>query len=1016
MGSCLSSENGQLFQSFKQSSTTEASMAVVSGPNPGLLSNRCILEGQAQYPSKYLHDIPDIVSLPCKSSQSPSQPIPPVSPVMQPSADVVSIANDQASVLLPSGGPRLVYVPQDSQITVYSEVIELEPAVEPGLPTLPPAAQLPSASVTPVGHNVLMQLDRAAILRNRMGPCGALQPVAVKPSLLAPEGAAGNGSCPARVDNQILSGTQQPPSHINTSNGMAADSSPFRTCNSVMGGDITFDSGLLDVSGALAPGASAMAVNNALMGNPALVPQSGGSTESTGVNSTGGCHSVGASVLSGACSGTGKLASPLYNLGLETTLHEMQQMALIGSGGGGCVYIGRWRGVTVAIKFIVSSNDDQLTRSQREALLSRLASHPHVVQTYATSVTQLTEQLFKSRDDDAPGDMLQGRISALDPNISHDLLAGLTSGSWIHGELQMAINGGASTVPGTPPGGALLTIMETNPPSVESVSTSMTTASGRGGATYDTIAASSVSVNHTMTYESDGPMSSSSTTAPATRARSPDAVASPRVTAMPAGQVDSLAGATGSVNLSCHTSGASSTCGVGGAQNRVINTVLARGGLGALGSVPSPGLAPAEPLAVKDVRAGGGGGGGGSIQPDDAAALYTVGTAAIEAPAMVSAPKEENTISASVSTKEEVTIEQDDKAAAVTTAPPSNSHPDGAVAAAAAAASASSAEEVPIKTDQWRSAPAAVAKGMRAPAGGIHSSGVADSFDASFVRHHLGRAKYSIHQVLRQLGALEGQFLTMVVMEYCDGGSLLAALKEGPFHRDTTSWGKRMLLRSTVRTALEIAHGMQHLHLSGLVHGDLKPGNVLLKGSNQDKRMFVAKVSDLGTAHPLGTADEMDIDDGQIGSIAYMAPEVFRGRIMKASDVYSFGVVLWQLACGTGAAPFEGAHPVAIALGVMEGRMTLRWPPGVFRPLQQLGELCLQTDPAGRPSFKSVVGALEKLERHMQRLAMAAASGGGSGSCTGNAAVTSPPGPFGTPVQLPAVQRPASRSSGFSLR
>ena len=52
---------------------------------------------------------------------------------------------------------------------------------------------------------------------------------------------------------------------------------------------------------------------------------------------------------------------------------------------------------------------------------------------------------------------------------------------------------------------------------------------------------------------------------------------------------------------------------------------------------------------------------------------------------------------------------------------------------------------------------------------------------------------------------------------------------QGPFHRDTTSWSPRMMLRATVRTALEIAHGMQHLHLSGLVHGDLKPGNVLLK-------------------------------------------------------------------------------------------------------------------------------------------------------------------------------------------
>lgn len=55
--------------------------------------------------------------------------------------------------------------------------------------------------------------------------------------------------------------------------------------------------------------------------------------------------------------------------------------------------------------------------------------------------------------------------------------------------------------------------------------------------------------------------------------------------------------------------------------------------------------------------------------------------------------------------------------------------------------------------------------GSAAGAGGAaHVTGAADSFDASFVRDHLGRAKYSIHEVLRQLGAHEGQFLTMVVM------------------------------------------------------------------------------------------------------------------------------------------------------------------------------------------------------------------------------------------------------------
>ncbi|EFJ51709.1 hypothetical protein VOLCADRAFT_120439 [Volvox carteri f. nagariensis] len=780
-----------------------------------------------------------------------------------------------------------------------------------------------SASTTPAG-NVLMQLNRETILRNRMGMGGMLP--------APPPGLATTGSGTGPDGNQVLAPNQLPQPHNPRMDGREGSvASPLAGNGNVFGVDNCGGSGAFDAQVQLAPVGTSAALGDIIAGamNSTRTARSISANDCMAVSSAS-CASGNlssavpafASGANGACSGNP--TKPTYGLGVEATLSEMQQMALIGSGGGGCVYIGRWRGVTVAIKFIVSSNDDQLTRSQREALLSRLASHPHVVQTYATSVTQLNEAMFKPKGG-MPGDMLPGGMSVSEASISHDLLAGLTSGSWIRTELQTAMNGGGSEAHGAMGAISLPTIFETQQSLTGSGSTSVTT-SARGGTPHDSVPRSS-SLQQVTGCESDGAMSSPSITA---GTRVADAAPASTAGPLPAGQADAPAATTAGANSSCHAGDAKSS--VSGSHLHLLQAVLPSMGTKMPGSVPTSGVMSEGPAEGDQAGANSGEGGNRAEGHACGGGVSTAG----------------HLLSEGESTAETTTTEVEAQ------------QPDGAGAAGDGAAEAASATTA----------------GKRVALGGAIGGG-ADSFDSSFVRAHLGRTKYSIHEVLLQLGAREGQFLTMVIMEYCDGGSLLAALKEGPFHRDTTSWSPRMWLRSTVRTALEIAHGMKHLHLSGLVHGDLKPGNVLLKGSNHDKRKFVAKVSDLGIAHPVGSADEMAIDDGQIGSIAYMAPEVFRGRIMKASDVYSFGVLLWQMACGTGSAPFEGAHPVAIALGVSEGKMTLRWPPGVFRPLQQLGELCLQTDPVARPSFKSVVGALEKLERHIRRLSAAAGAGVG---------------------------------------
>eukprot|EP00198_Chlamydomonas_reinhardtii_P010666 XP_001700003.1 predicted protein [Chlamydomonas reinhardtii] len=81
---------------------------------------------------------------------------------------------------------------------------------------------------------------------------------------------------------------------------------------------------------------------------------------------------------------------------LDTCWAELRDLSFLGSGACGNVYTGTWCGMPVAAKFMISGSVDQLQRQQREAALSRLASHPHMVQTYAIATAQLLPAHFRT--------------------------------------------------------------------------------------------------------------------------------------------------------------------------------------------------------------------------------------------------------------------------------------------------------------------------------------------------------------------------------------------------------------------------------------------------------------------------------------------------------------------------------------------------------------------------------------------------------------------------------------------
>lgn len=169
-----------------------------------------------------------------------------------------------------------------------------------------------------------------------------------------------------------------------------------------------------------------------------------------------------------------------------------------------------------------------------------------------------------------------------------------------------------------------------------------------------------------------------------------------------------------------------------------------------------------------------------------------------------------------------------------------------------------------------------------------------------------------------------------LIMELVDGEPLAARLD-----RDGA-----LTPREAARIVAEVGEALFHAHKRGVVHRDVKPGNILLE---RDGR---ARLVDFGIAHSLAeTAERLTLTGTVIGTLRYMGPEQLTGEpITPRTDLYGLGTVLHEAL--TGRAPFPSSTPVGLVEAQRAG------PPAMDDAdpaLASLTRACLAFDPAGRP-------------------------------------------------------------------
>lgn len=181
-----------------------------------------------------------------------------------------------------------------------------------------------------------------------------------------------------------------------------------------------------------------------------------------------------------------------------------------------------------------------------------------------------------------------------------------------------------------------------------------------------------------------------------------------------------------------------------------------------------------------------------------------------------------------------------------------------------------------------------------------------------FLREIRTQANLDHPNLVRAYDAGEDGNVSYLVVEYVPGADLRRLVKNS----------KPLSMQQAASILSQAALGLQHAHERGLIHRDIKPGNILVTPEG------VAKLSDLGLSQQLGELDEYARRGKIVGTADYLAPEqIKRKETTAASDIYSLGCTLYYAV--TGKVPFPGGDANSKAVRHCE---EVPWHPRKFNP------------------------------------------------------------------------------------
>ncbi|WP_431986415.1 protein kinase domain-containing protein [Streptomyces griseoflavus] len=244
---------------------------------------------------------------------------------------------------------------------------------------------------------------------------------------------------------------------------------------------------------------------------------------------------------------------------------------------------------------------------------------------------------------------------------------------------------------------------------------------------------------------------------------------------------------------------------------------------------------------------------------------------------------------------------------------------------------------------------------------------------------------------------VDGMTTPFIVMEYVEGRPLGSVLDEDVRRQGAMPADKALKITADVLAALEISHEM------GLVHRDIKPGNVMMT------KRGVVKVMDFGIARAMQSGVTSMTQTGMVvGTPQYLSPEQALGRGVDArSDLYSVGIMLFQLV--TGRLPFEADSPLAIAYAHVQeepptaSSVNRSLPPAVDALIAR----ALKKNPNERfPSAEAMRGECLRVAQSVQAAPPSIVPGAQAQSGAGVGSAVFPPVDQATPAPTGDVRTP----------